>query len=44
VAAYFGAPYLETSALTGEGVDALFETLAALAVRVRAGSPQPGVS
>ena len=44
VAAYFGAPYLETSALTGQGVDALFETLAALAVRVRAGSPRPGVS
>ncbi len=34
---YFGAPYLETSALTGEGVADLFETLATLAVRVRSG-------
>lgn len=36
-ASYLGAPYLETSALTGEGVAALFETLATLAMRVRAG-------
>jgi small GTP-binding protein len=35
VAAYFGAPYVETSALTGEGVTDLFGTLAALAVRGR---------
>jgi small GTP-binding protein len=33
VAAYFGAPYVETSALTGAGVAELFETLAILAVR-----------
>jgi small GTP-binding protein len=33
VAAYFGAPYVETSALTGAGVAELFETLATLAVR-----------
>jgi len=32
-AAYFEAPYVETSALTGEGVAELFETLAVLAVR-----------
>ena len=32
-AAYFEAPYVETSALTGEGVADLFETLALLAVR-----------
>lgn len=32
-ASYIGAPYLETSALTGKGVAALFETLAMLAVR-----------
>jgi small GTP-binding protein len=32
-AAYFEAPYVETSALTGEGVAELFETLAMLAVR-----------
>jgi small GTP-binding protein len=32
-AAYFGAPYVETSALTGEGVAELFETLAVLAVQ-----------
>ena len=31
--AYFGAPYLETSALTGQGVTALFQALAVLAVR-----------
>jgi small GTP-binding protein len=31
-AAYFGAPYVETSALSGEGVTELFETLAVLAV------------
>lgn len=30
-AAYLGAPYLETSALSGAGVAALFETLAVLA-------------
>lgn len=29
---YIGAPYLETSALTGDGVAALFETLAKLAM------------
>lgn len=34
-ASYFGAPYVETSAATGEGVDALFEALATLAVRAR---------
>jgi GTPase SAR1 family protein len=28
---FFGAPYVETSALTGEGVAELFEALAALA-------------
>jgi len=33
-AAYFDAPYVETSALTGEGVADLFETLAALAAKV----------
>jgi small GTP-binding protein len=32
-AAYLGAPYLETSALSGEGVAAFFECLADLAVR-----------
>jgi small GTP-binding protein len=32
-ASYVGAPYLETSALTGEGVVDLFRTLAALAAR-----------
>jgi small GTP-binding protein len=32
-AAYFEGPYVETSALTGEGVAELFETLAVLAVR-----------
>jgi len=32
-ASYIGAPYLETSALTGEGVTSLFETLAVLAVQ-----------
>jgi small GTP-binding protein len=36
-ARYLSAPYLETSALTGEGVADLFETLATLAVRVRSG-------
>ena len=30
-AGYVGAPYLETSALTGDGVSGLFETLATLA-------------
>jgi small GTP-binding protein len=30
---YIGAPYLETSALTGEGVANLFETLAVLATQ-----------
>ena len=30
---HLGAPYVETSALTGEGVAELFETLAVLAVR-----------
>ena len=34
-AAFFGAPYVETSALTGEGVARLFETLAVLAAPVR---------
>ena len=34
-AAYLGAPYLETSALNGEGVAALFQTLARLAVNPR---------
>jgi small GTP-binding protein len=37
-AAYLEAPYVETSALTGEGVARLFETLALLAVR---GSSDP---
>jgi small GTP-binding protein len=37
-AAYLGAPYLETSALSGEGVAALFETLATLAVQPRPGT------
>jgi len=32
-ASFIKAPYLETSALTGQGVGELFETLAALAVR-----------
>ena len=32
--AYLGVPYLETSALSGEGVSALFESLARLATRV----------
>jgi small GTP-binding protein len=41
-AAHFGAPYLETSALTGEGVSDLFETLARLAVRARSGDAQAG--
>jgi small GTP-binding protein len=36
-ASYLGASYLETSALTGEGVAALFETLATGAMRVRSG-------
>ena len=34
---YLGAPYLETSALTGQGVAALFETLAVLAAGARFG-------
>lgn len=34
-ATYVGAPYLETSALTGEGVAQLFETLAILAMKGR---------
>jgi len=38
-ASYLGGPYLETSALTGEGVVGLFETLATLAVRTRSGDP-----
>jgi small GTP-binding protein len=38
-AAHFAAPYLETSALTGEGVSALFEALATLAVRARSSGP-----
>lgn len=33
-ASYVGASYLETSALTGEGVDLLFETLARLSAPV----------
>ena len=41
-ASYFGAPYLETSALTGKGVTALFETLATLALRVRSSGPRSG--
>jgi small GTP-binding protein len=32
-ASYIGAPYLETSALTGDGVADLFETLAVLATQ-----------
>jgi small GTP-binding protein len=32
-ASYVGAPYIETSALTGQGVTQLFETLAKLATR-----------
>jgi small GTP-binding protein len=32
---YFRVPYLETSALTGEGVNDMFETLATLAMRAR---------
>ncbi len=32
-ASFIGAPYLETSALTGEGAADLFETLASLAAR-----------
>jgi hypothetical protein len=34
---YLGAPYLETSALTGQGVAVLFETLAVLAAGARFG-------
>ena len=37
-AAYLGAPYLETSALNGEGVAALFQTLARLAASPRTGT------
>jgi small GTP-binding protein len=37
-AEYLGAPYLETSALNGGGVAALFRTLASLAVRPRSGT------
>lgn len=37
-ARHFNAPYIETSALTGEGVAGLFEALASLAVDARAGS------
>jgi small GTP-binding protein len=33
-ATYFDAPYVETSALTGEGVSDLFETLAILALQL----------
>jgi small GTP-binding protein len=36
-AAHLGAPYLETSALTGQGVDDLFASLATLAVRAQFG-------
>jgi small GTP-binding protein len=36
-AAYLGASYLETSALTGEGVGDLFQMLAALAMQGRSG-------
>ncbi len=38
-AAYLGAPYLETSALSGEGVSALFQTLAWLAANPRSRTP-----
>jgi len=38
-AAYLGASYLETSASSGVGVAALFESLAQLAVKPRAGQP-----
>lgn len=41
-ATYLGAPYLETSALSGEGVTALFDGLATLAVRARFGDDPPG--
>ena len=41
-ARYLGAPHIETSALIGEGVAALFETLATLAVRTRFGEPERG--
>ena len=37
-AAYLGASYLETSALSGEGVEDLFQALAALSVRGRPAS------
>jgi small GTP-binding protein len=36
-AAYLGAPYVETSALSGQGVAALFQSLASLAI-----TPRPG--
>jgi small GTP-binding protein len=36
-AKHFDAPYIETSALTGQGVGDLFETLATLAVNAREG-------
>jgi len=36
-ARHFNAPYVETSALTGEGVVDLFETLASLAMDARSG-------
>jgi small GTP-binding protein len=39
--AYLGAPYLETSALSGEGVAILFETLATLAMEARSGGRSP---
>ena len=39
-ARYLGAPQIETSALTGEGVASLFETLATLAARSRFGVPE----
>jgi len=41
-ASYLGAPYVETSALTGEGVATLFETLAMLAMRARSGGRGAG--
>jgi small GTP-binding protein len=37
-AAYLGAEYLETSALSGEGVASLFQALARLAVKPRSGT------
>jgi small GTP-binding protein len=40
-ATYLNAPYLETSALTGQGVAALFESLATLAVQTRSATDRP---